>query len=133
MENFHYTCLYDVLKYLLQHAERQEAINRLKAKIVQRHSAKQARGQVDLKTQDILQEEQMSLIQLITWRQRRKQRDIQAVHEQDHQKQTSAIYIVRVFSHYIRRKYDPIQVDEECMRKWYKKYMDICLMIVETH
>ena len=69
MENFHYACLYEALKYLLQHAERQAAINCLKAKIVQRHSAKVARGQVDLKTKDILQEGQMSLIQLITWRQ----------------------------------------------------------------
>jgi hypothetical protein len=86
MKNFHYACLYDAIKYPLQHAERQATINRLKAKIVQRHSAKQARGQVDLKTQDILQEEQMSLIQLITWRQRRKQRDIQAVHEQDNER-----------------------------------------------
>ena len=86
MENFHYACLYDAIKYPLQHAERQAAINGLKDKIVQWHSAKVPWGQVDLKTQDMLQEEQMSLIQLITWRQRRKQRDIQAVHEQDNER-----------------------------------------------
>jgi len=39
------------------------------------------------------------------------------VHEQDHERQTSARDIVRVFSDYIRRKYVPIQVEEECIRK----------------
>jgi len=59
----------------------------------------------------------MPLFQPIKRRQRRKQRDNQAVHEQDHERQTSARDIVRVFSDYIRRKYGPIQVDEECIRK----------------
>ena len=49
MENFYYACLYDALKHPLQHAERKAAISRLKAKIVQLHTAKLARGQVDLK------------------------------------------------------------------------------------
>jgi len=39
------------------------------------------------------------------------------LHEQDHERQTSARDIVRVFSDYIRRKYGPIHVDEECIRK----------------
>ena len=59
----------------------------------------------------------MPLFQPIKRRQRRKQRDNQAVHEQDHERQTSARDIVRVFSDYIRRKYVAIQVDEECFRK----------------
>ena len=41
------------------------AVNRLKANIVQLHTAKLARGLVDLKTQDIIQEERMSLFQPI--------------------------------------------------------------------
>jgi len=117
MENVYYACLYDALKHPLQLAEKKADINRLKAKIVQLHTVKLARGKVDLKTQDILHQERMSLFQLIKRRQRRKQRDIQAVHEQDHERQTSAKDILRVFSDYIRRKYGPIQVDEEFIRK----------------
>ena len=49
MENIYYACLYEALKYALQHAERKAAINRLKAKIVQIHIAKLARGKVDFK------------------------------------------------------------------------------------
>jgi hypothetical protein len=58
------------------------------------------------------------------------------VHERDHERQTSARYIVRVFSHYIRRKYGPIQVDEECIRKMlqevYGHLSDDCRETVEV-
>ena len=113
MDNFYYASLRESLKHPLQHAERRAAINRLKAKVLHLHTALLTRGQVELQTQDIHQEEMMSLIQMIKRRQRRKQRDIQAVDEQDHERQRSGRDIVRVSSEYIRPKYGPIQVDEE--------------------
>ena len=92
-------------------------INRLQAKIVQIHNAKLERGQVELKTQDLLQEERMSLLQLIKRRQRRKQREIQAVQNQNNERQTSMRDIVRGFSGYIRCKYVLIQADEQSIRE----------------
>ena len=78
----------------------------------------------------------MPLFQPIKRRQRRKQRDNQAVHEQDHERQTSARDIVGVFSEYIQRKYDPIQVDEECIRKMlqagYGRLSDDCRETLEV-
>ena len=97
MENFYCTCLYDALKHPLQHAERRAAINRLKAKVVHLHTARLARGQFELQIQDILQEERMSLFQLIRRRQQRKQRDIQAVQEQDHGRQTLCVCSVSTY------------------------------------
>ena len=65
MENFYYAHLYDTLQRPIQHAERRAALNHLKAKIVKLHNARLARGQIELRTHDILQEERMSLFQLI--------------------------------------------------------------------
>jgi len=71
MGNFYYACLYDILQRPIQHAERRTALNHLKAKIVKLHNARLARGQIELRTHDILQGERMSLFQLIKRRQRR--------------------------------------------------------------
>jgi hypothetical protein len=92
-------------------------INRLQAKIVQIHTAKLQGGHVDLKTQDILQEEWISLFQLIKRRLRRKQREIQAVQNQNNERQTSMRDIMRGFSDYIRRKYVPLLVNEQSIRE----------------
>jgi len=64
-------------------------INRLKAKILQIHTIKLARGQVELKAQDILQEERMSLFQLMKRRQRRKQREVTEIQTQDNEGKTA--------------------------------------------
>ena len=79
------------------------------------NTARLARGQVEIQTQDIFHEEMMSS-QLIRRRQRRKQRDMQALQE-DHGRQTSTTDIVHVFSKYIRRKYCPIDVEGEFISK----------------
>jgi len=76
MENFYYACLYDILQRPSQRAERRAAINHLQAKIVKLHNARLVQGQIELRTQDIFQEERMSLFHLIIWRQRRGQREI---------------------------------------------------------
>jgi len=84
MENVYYACLYDILQRPSQHAERRAALNHLKAKTVKLHNARLAGGQIELRTQDIFQEERMSLFHLIKRRQRRGQREISEVHDRDH-------------------------------------------------
>jgi len=116
MENFYYACLYDILQRPMQHAERRTALNHLKAKIVKLHNARLARGQIELRTQDILQAELMSLFQVIKRRQRRGQREISEVQDRDQGWKTSARDILRVFSEHMRSKYRPIQVDEDSVR-----------------
>ena len=113
MENLYYACLYDVLKRPSQHAERRAALNHFKAKIVKLHNARLARGHTELRTQDIFQEERMSLFHLIKQRQQRGQREISEMHDRDHGCHTSARDILRVFSEHMRSKYRLVQADED--------------------
>ena len=73
MENVYYVCLYVIPQR--QHMERRTAINHLKTKTV-KHNAILARGQIELRTQDIFQLERMSLFHLMKRGQRREQREI---------------------------------------------------------
>jgi hypothetical protein len=114
--NFYYACLYDTLQRPIVHKERRASFNNLKAKIVKIHNARLALGQIELRKQDIFQDEGMSLLQLITRRQRREQREISEVQDRDEGLQTSARDIFRVFSEHMRSKYRPIQIDEDCVR-----------------
>jgi len=104
MENFHYACLYDILQRPIQQVERTAALNHLKAKIVKLHNARLARGQIELRTQDIHQEERMSLFLLIKRRQRKGQGEISELQDRDQGWQTSARDILRVFSEHMRSK-----------------------------
>ena len=45
----------------IQYTERRAALNHLKARIVKFHSARLPRGQIELRKQDIFQEERLSL------------------------------------------------------------------------
>ena len=65
VENIYYACLYDILQRPSQNAERRAALNHLKAKIVKLHNARLARGQIELRSQDIFQEKRMFLFHLI--------------------------------------------------------------------
>jgi len=96
--------------------ERRAALNHFKAKIVKLYNARLARRQIELRTQDMFQEVRMSLFHLIKRRQRREQREISEVQNRDHGWQTSARYIVRVFSVHMRSEYRPIEFDEDSVR-----------------
>src|SRR5215469_14673796 len=104
MENFYYACLYEALQHPLHHAKRRAALIRLKAKIVHIHTARLARGEIELRTQDVFQEERLSPYQLIKRKQRKAQREILAVRDQELETETSARGIVRVFCKYMRNK-----------------------------
>jgi len=121
MENFYYVCLYDILQRPIQHAERRAALNHLQAKIVKLHNARLARGQIELRTHDILREERMSRFQLIKRRHRRGQREMSEVQDRHQGWQTSARDILRLFSENMRSKYRPIQVDEDSVRTMLEK------------
>jgi hypothetical protein len=116
MENVYYACLYEALQHPLQHTERKAAINRLQAKIVLLHTETMARGEIELRTKDVVQEEMMSLYQLIKRRKRRVQRAIPASQAQENGTHTRASDIVRIFSDYMRNKYSPIPVNDVCIR-----------------
>ena len=117
MENFYYACLYDIMRRPSPHEEKRSKHNHLKAKIVKLHTTKLEQGQVELRSPDIFQDERMSLYQLIKRRERRWKRQIVKVQDSEQGEITSARNILRVFSEQIRKKYSPIQVDENCVRR----------------
>jgi hypothetical protein len=91
------------LQHPLQHTERKAAINRLQAKVVLLHTETKAWGEIELRTQDVIQEERISLYQLIKRRNRRAQRAIPAIQAQAHETHTSASDTVRNFGNYMRK------------------------------
>jgi len=58
-ENLLYARLYDILERPIKHAERRAGLNHLKTKIVKLHNARLPKGEIELRTQDIFQEEGM--------------------------------------------------------------------------
>jgi hypothetical protein len=64
--------------------------------------------------QDKLQEERMSLFHLIKLRERLTSTH---VHDPVSEMQTTTRGIVNIFSSYLRRKYGPLTVDDECVKK----------------
>jgi hypothetical protein len=73
-----------------------------------------------MQNQDTLQGERMSLFHFIERRKRRERRTI--IHVQDPvggtQKTTRGI--VKTFSSYLRRKYAPLSINDECVRQMKK-------------
>jgi exonuclease III len=117
MENFYYACLYDILRRPSPHEVKRTKLNQLKAKIIKLHNTKLQQGQPELRSPDFIQEERMSLYQMIKRREQRKKRDIVTVHDGDQGEITTATNILRVFSEHIRMKYSPISVDMDCVRQ----------------
>ena len=116
MENFYYACLYDILQLPIQHTVKRAAFHHLKAKIVKLHNVRLEQGKIELRSQDIFQDEGLSMFHLIKRRQRREKRGISEVQDRDHGWQTFARNIVRVLSEHMRSKYRPIQGDEDNIR-----------------
>jgi len=116
MENFYYAFPYDILQRPIRPAEWGAELNYLKDKIVKRNNTRLARGKIELRTQDIFQEEGMSLFHLIKRRQRRGQRENSEVQDRHHGWQMSSSYIFHLFSEHMRSKCRPIHIDEDSVR-----------------
>ena len=93
------------------------SVNRIKAKIVKLYSARLACGTIEIPNQDMLQNERMYLLHLIKRRQRWEQRTITKVQDPVSGTRTTTTGIVNVFSSFLRQKFMPILVDDECVRQ----------------
>jgi hypothetical protein len=114
LENFYHACLYDLLRRPPHQEDGMATINQFKAKIIRLYSARLARGNIELQSQNALHKERTSLYQLIKRRQRMVLRTITAVHDPTNGKlATTTRSIVTAFSSYLRLKYSPLPVDEE--------------------
>jgi hypothetical protein len=117
MENFYHACLYELLQMPEQHENRTAKIKQLKAKLVNLFNTTRARGMIEVPPTGLYQDEQISLFHLIKRRKRWEQRTITHIMDQNGERQTSMKSIPNTFSDCLRRKYDPIYVNEGCVRR----------------
>jgi hypothetical protein len=75
-----------------------------------------SRGMLDTTIPETFQEERVSLYHLMRSWKKRDQRTITTVQAPDNGTHTSTRGIVTTFSSFLRRKYMPITVDDDCVR-----------------
>jgi hypothetical protein len=115
MENFYHVCLYDILQDTNPQKEKTATLDHLKAKLVRLYSTKLARGTIDAHNLDTLQGERVSLFHFLKRRTQRELRTITSVQDPVRGTHTSTKGIVNVISASIRRKYEPMQEEGECV------------------
>ena len=115
MEIFYYECIFDVLHNNSPHGEKLVVLNRFKAKIVQLHNARLQRVMLDNNKTDRIEGERPPLFRILQMQKRRTARTIQTVLDEHGCTQWSRKGIVQAFTTYLRRKYEPVVVDEECV------------------
>jgi len=115
MENFYYTCLYDVLRNHEHRMTRTEKVNRLKAQLIKLYRDRAAAGMIEMQSLDSFQEERISLFH-IKRRTRREIRTVSQVTEPNGRKHTTSTTIIETFVAHFEQKFQLIQVDEGCVK-----------------
>jgi len=120
MENFYYSCIYDILQEPTQPREKSAILHQLKAKIIRLHNKRIQTITVDAGDPTLYQGETPSLLHLIQGRKRREARMDIEIRDENGQLQTTTRGILNTFVGYMKRKYGPIQVDDECVDQMVK-------------
>jgi hypothetical protein len=116
MENLYYTAIYDILQNTDLHAAKATKLNKLKAKIVRLHSAKQMGALIDTGEQDRMLGEESCLHHLLKGRKRQEQHTVHQIHNNGIQ-HTSSAGILHLFTEHMHCKYYHITIDDECVRR----------------
>ena len=116
MENFDYSAIYSILQDTTPQTTQAIALKKLKAKIIRLNRKHHLRMFIDNGEQDRISGEEPSPHHLLKIRKRQAHRTVHQVYDTDGSLKTPPADILRVFTDYMRRKYDHIQVNEERMR-----------------
>jgi len=115
MENFYSTCIYDILQEPTQPREKSARLRQLNAKIIRLYNKRLRAITVDARDPTIYQGENPSLFHLTQGRKRRDARIIIEIRGENRNLQTTTRGILNTFVGHMKRKYGPIQVDDECV------------------
>jgi len=115
MENFLYECIYDVLRNTYPHGQKVIMLNRLKAKITSLHSDRLQRAMLDNDEPNRLAGERPALFHILQTRKRQEARMIRSIQDECGNTQRTMKGIIREFTIFLRRKFEPIAVDEVCV------------------
>jgi len=115
MENFLYECIYDVLRNSYPHGQLMAMLNCHKAKITSLHGDKLQRVMLDNYDPNRLAGERPELFHILQMRKRQEARMIRSIEDECGNTQQTMKGIIRAFTSFLRSKYEPIAVDEECV------------------
>jgi hypothetical protein len=130
MENFQYPYINDILQNPGKRLGRTADVNMVKAKIVKLHSMRMEGGKFEADDSATFNEERASIMKQ---KERREQRMITILLDQDDRTQTTNRGIVGVFHEFLHSKFEPIKVDAECVRRMVEAVHADLLWSVEIH
>jgi hypothetical protein len=113
MENFYYTCIYDLLASGTSGQVDVPALNRFKAKIVQIHAQRARVAMADSEMADLIRGEQPTLYQCVRKHKRRTSSIVREIQDEGHVHVTP-IGIAANFVAFFQKQYSPIDVGLEC-------------------
>jgi hypothetical protein len=114
-ENFYYTCVYDLLQDPIQHGEKAARLNHFKAKIVRLHNKRLQVITNDMHEPAMFEGESPPLFHVLQMRKRCESRMIANVLDENGIPQETIRGILRIFVDYLKHKYGPIQIEENCL------------------
>jgi len=115
MENHLYECLYDILRSNDPATDKLPALQRYKAKLVRLHAERGNKALLDTKEHDLFEGEEPSLFHVLRILRRRENRDIRQVTDEHGNTHSTFRDIAATFVTHLRRKYQPIAVDETAL------------------
>jgi hypothetical protein len=111
MENHLYECLNDITCSNTPEDKKRALLQKYKAKLIRLHATRQNKTLLDMKDNDALEGEEPSLFHLLKTLRRRTIRNITQVKDIHNHKYTEPQAITDIFLTHLRKKYAPIQVD----------------------
>jgi hypothetical protein len=126
MEQHLMECIYDILRGYAQPAERFRTLERYKAKLVRLHATRKDLALIDIRENDQLESEEVSLYQVLRMRRRRAAREITRVTDQQGTIHLLPTAIAEAFVSHMRTKFQPIDIDEAAFDAMWNIIKPVC-------
>jgi hypothetical protein len=115
MENHLYQCIYDILSSDIPEPAKLPALQRHKAKIVRLHARRMEKVMLDNNTKDKMEDEEPSIFHILKMVKRRETRVIHQIFDTQGNNVTGHLNILNTFVRHLRRKYQPITIEQTCV------------------
>ena len=117
MENFYYTCIYEILRRAAPDGNTLPALNRLKAKLVRLQSVRLQKILLDNDDADRLEGETPTLYNVLQMKRRRNERTTTGLLDEDGRWQTTPRGMAQILITRFRERYDKIEVDNVSIKR----------------
>jgi hypothetical protein len=117
MENFYYSCIYEIIKRDNTNTKMRTQLNYFKAKLVKLKHQKLQAITLDTDQADKIEGETPSLYNVLQTKRRREKITVTALQEEGGDKQTTPAGIARTMTTYLKEKYNTIPVDTDSIQQ----------------